>query len=260
MNIRRKILFTVLLPLLLLPALSVSAQQKKDTVSTSGAASPAFQESGSVACSCGDCCGDCHDMAAYTIYGQDWRDAREARQEDGFTGKEKPAVAEKPETGCGYRFALRANLLRWATLTPDLGIEWRVNGSVGIVLDGSYTSWSWKNGDRRYALWEVNPEVRWYLGQKKNCYVGAMYKAGAFNYKLSDSGKQGNLMGGGVTGGYRLRVNDVISFDFSLGLGYVRAGYDSYSLIDGVRVKSGSCAKNWWGPTQAGVTLVWTIF
>mgnify|MGYP007025206499 CR=1 FL=1 len=26
-------------------------------------------------------------------------------------------------------------------------------------------------------------------------YIGAMYKAGEFNYKLSDTGKQGNLMG-----------------------------------------------------------------
>lgn len=34
----------------------------------------------------------------------------------------------------GYNFAVRANLLRWATLTPDLGIEWRVNHNVGIAV------------------------------------------------------------------------------------------------------------------------------
>jgi hypothetical protein len=37
---------------------------------------------------------------------------------------------------------------------------------------------------RRYALWEVAPEVRWYLGKEKRGYIGAMYKAGQFNYKL----------------------------------------------------------------------------
>ncbi len=159
-----------------------------------------------------------------------------------------------------YHFALRANLLRWATLTPDLGIEWRISRHAGIAVNGSWTSWSWNDSNRRYALWEVNPEVRWYLGREKRGYVGAMYKAGAFNYKFSETGKQGDLMGGGITGGYQLKLNKALSLDFSLGLGYVRADYEKYTVIDGVRVRDGKERKNWWGPTQAGVTLVWKIF
>lgn len=160
----------------------------------------------------------------------------------------------------GSHVSLRANLLRWATLTPDLGLEWRINRHVGVLVDGSYTSWSWKDAGRRYAVWEVNPEIRYYLGHQKRGYIGAMYKAGAFNFKLGGTGRQGDLMGGGVAGGYRLYVSDAVSFDFTLGLGYVRAEYDCYALIDGVRVRNGSELKNWWGPTRAGVTLVWTIF
>lgn len=95
-----------------------------------------------------------------------------------------------------YHLSLRANLLRWATLTPDLGLEWRICPSWGIAVNGSWTSWSWSDKDRRYALWEVAPEVRYYMGEKKAWYLGAMFKAGQFNYKLSDTGKQGDLMGG----------------------------------------------------------------
>lgn len=164
------------------------------------------------------------------------------------------------ETAGGYHFSLRANLLRWATLTPNLGVEWRVNRHVGIALNGSWTSWTWNGKDRRYSLWKVSPEVRWYLGGEKRGYVGAMYKAGEFNYKLSDTGKQGNLMGGSITGGYQLRLNNALSMDFSLGMGCIHADYDRYMVIDDVRVKRGKGTKNWWGPTQAGVTLVWTIF
>ncbi len=91
-----------------------------------------------------------------------------------------------------YTFALRANLLRWATLTPDIGIEWRITPSWGILVNGSWTSWSWDNKNRRYALWEVAPEVRYYIGKEKRGYLGAMYKAGSFNYKLSDTGRQGD--------------------------------------------------------------------
>ena len=124
-----------------------------------------------------------------------------------------------------HHLSLRANLLRWATLTPDLGLEWRICPSWGIAVNGSWTSWSWSDKDRRYALWEVAPEVRYYMGEKKAWYLGAMFKAGQFNYKLSETGKQGDLMGGGITAGYQLRLNKALALDFNLGLGYLNADY-----------------------------------
>ena len=157
-------------------------------------------------------------------------------------------------------FALRANLLRWATLTPDLGLEWRIDRSWGILVNGSWTSWSWNDKDRRYALWEVAPEVRYYIGKEKRGYLGAMFKAGSFNYKLSGTGRQGDIMGGGLTGGYLLRLTGALALDFSAALGYLNADYEKYTVIDGVRVRQGEGTKNWWGPINAGVTLVWTIF
>ena len=159
-----------------------------------------------------------------------------------------------------YHLSLRANLLRWATLTPDLGLEWRICPSWGIAVNGSWTSWSWSDKDRRYALWEVAPEVRYYMGEKKAWYLGAMFKAGQFNYKISETGKQGDLMGGGITTGYQLRLNKALTLDFNLGLGYLNADFEKYEVIDGVRVRCGNETKNWCGPINAGVTLVWKLF
>ena len=159
-----------------------------------------------------------------------------------------------------YHLSLRANLLRWATLTPDLGVEWRICPSWGIAVNGSWTSWSWSDKDRRYALWEVAPEVRYYMGKKKAWYLGAMFKAGQFNYKLSEAGKQGDLMGGGITAGYQLRLNKALGLDFNLGLGYQNADYEKYEVIDGVRVRRSNETKDWWGPINAGVTLMWKLF
>ena len=177
--------------------------------------------------------------------------------------EETPKAAEKHPVGQvdkAKKVALRANLLRWATLTPDLGIEWRVNPSWGVLVNGSWTTWTWNGYDRRYALWEVMPEVRYYMGEKKAWYVGAMFKAGQFNYKLSDLGRQGDLLGGGITGGYQLRLTDALSMDFTLGLGYLHAACENYEVIDDVRVRSGNETKHWLGPINAGVTLVWKIF
>ena len=159
-----------------------------------------------------------------------------------------------------YHLSLRANLLRWATLTPDLGLEWRISPSWGIAVNGSWTSWTWSDKDRRYALWEVAPEIRYYMGEKKAWYLGAMFKAGQFNYKISETGKQGDLMGGGITAGYQLRLNKALALDFNLGLGYLNADFEKYEVIDGVRVRRGNETKDWWGPINAGVTLVWKLF
>lgn len=159
-----------------------------------------------------------------------------------------------------YHLSLRANLLRWATLTPDLGLEWRICPSWGIAVNGSWTSWSWSDKDRRYALWEVTPEVRYYMGEKKAWYLGAMFKTGQFNYKLSETGKQGDLMGGGITTGYQLRLNKALDLDFNLGLGYLNVDFEKYEVIDGVRVRRGNETKDWYGPINAGVTLVWKLF
>ena len=159
-----------------------------------------------------------------------------------------------------YHLSLRANLLRWATLTPDLGVEWRICPSWGIAVNGSWTSWTWSDKDHRYALWEVAPEVRYYMGEKKAWYLGAMFKAGQFNYKLSETGKQGDLMGGGITAGHQLRLNKALALDFNLGLGYLNADFEKYEVIDGVRVRRGNETKDWCGPINAGVTLVWKLF
>ena len=192
--------------------------------------------------------------------------AREKAEAERIAAEQAAAEQTRLQAGqaakaAPYHLALRANLLRWATLTPDLGIEWRINRHVGIAANGSWTSWSRDGKNRRYALWEVAPEVRYYIiGKEKRGYIGALYKAGEFNYKLSDTGRQGNLMGGGVTGGYQWKLNGALSMDFSLGLGCIHADCEKYTVIDGTRVRQDKEGKNWWGPTSAGVTLVWTIF
>ena len=198
---------------------------------------------------------------------EEQRKAEEARLAAEKAEAEKAAqqntLADTPsetKTPTDYHFSLRANLLRWTTLTPDLGLEWRICPSWGIAVNGSWTSWSWSDKDRRYALWEVAPEVRYYMGEKKAWYLGAMFKAGQFNYKLSETGKQGDLMGGGITAGYHLRLNKALDLDFNLGLGYLNADFEKYEVIDDVRVRRGNETKDWWGPINAGVTLVWKLF
>lgn len=165
-------------------------------------------------------------------------------------------TAEKPTS---QHISLRANLLRWATLTPDLGIEWQFARQWGVAVNGSWTSWSWNNKNRRYALWEVSPEVRYYFTPKNKFYVGAQYKIGQFNYKLSNTGKQGDLQGGGITLGYKLPLCKSLALDFNAAVGCLHTNYKTYHVTDRVRVKDVGHTKNVWGVTDLGITLVWTL-
>lgn len=177
-----------------------------------------------------------------------------AAQTTATTSATTPASERDP------RFAVRANLLRWATLTPDLGLEWSVTSRWSLLVNGSWTSWSWNDKARRYALWEIMPELRYYIGSVKRGYVGAMFKTGSFNYKFSGTGRQGDITGGGITGGYVLRLNGSLALDFSVAAGYLKADFKKYTVENGVRIRRGSSTHDWWGPINTGVTLVWNLF
>ena len=200
------------------------------------------------------------------------REAEAARRKAAEAEEQRRADAERQRleaeeqarrateaTAKPYTFSLRANLLRWATLTPDLGIEWRISRHVGILVNGTWTSWSWSDKDRRYTLWKVSPEVRYYIGLENRGYLGAMYHTGDFNYKLGATGRQGDYQGGGITGGYLLSLNRRLSLDFHAGIGYTHAEYDKYRVTDGVRLRGESRTKNYWGVNQLGITLVWLV-
>lgn len=174
----------------------------------------------------------------------------------------KATVPDKP-----YTLAVRTNLLYDAMLLPTIGVEWRINPSVGIKLDGSLAWWGGET-DKVQKMWLLNPELRWYLLDNKRFYVGASGTYGEYNiYKYplgnllkDDTGYQGKLWNAGLTVGYQLYLSRSFSVDFNLGLGYTRSEYDSFTLTDKTRVyKERNKAKNFWGPTQAGISLIWTI-
>ena len=171
------------------------------------------------------------------------------------------------ETEQPYRFAVRTNVLYDAMLLPTIGIEWRVNRDLGIKLDGGFAWWG-GNTDKVQKMWMLNPEVRWYMGDAKRFYAGVSGNYGQYNlYKYilggivsKDTGYQGTMWGAGLTVGYQLPLSHSLSVDFNLGLGYTRFEYDSFTVRDGVRVsKAKGQTKNFWGPTQIGISLIWKL-
>lgn len=166
-----------------------------------------------------------------------------------------------------YCFAVRTNLLYDAFLLPTLGIEWRVSDRWGVKVDGSRSWWGNKT-DKVQKVWIISPEVRYYMGDVRRWYAGVAGNFGEYNiYKgmlgnliSKDTGYQGSFWNAGISGGYQLPLSKAFMVDFNLGLGYSRFSYDSFEMVDRVRVyKDKNRTRNFFGPTQIGVNLIWTI-
>jgi|AGTN01.2.fsa_nt_gi Protein of unknown function (DUF3575). len=172
-----------------------------------------------------------------------------------------PVLQTSPTlAGSQGEVAIRTNLLYWLAAAPNLGIEWKSSDNFGILVNGLWNHWSWSDKEKLYRTWMISPEVRWYLGQRKHWFVGTEFHAGEFNLKFHETGRQGNLIGGGLTGGYKLRLSRMFDLDFSLGLGYTKFDYDTYYRSNKVMVKKETgLKKDIFGPTQAGVSLIWKI-
>lgn len=166
-----------------------------------------------------------------------------------------------------YCFAVRTNLLYDGFLFPTLGVEWRASRSFGVKLDGTYAFWGSDHGPVQKA-WDINPELRWYMGGAKRFYLGLAGNYGEYNlysYPLDvllskEDGYQGNLWNAGLTVGYQVRLSRSFSLDFNLGLGYSQLDYDRFEVIEKERVyRKKDISEHFLGPTQAGINLVWTI-
>ncbi len=158
------------------------------------------------------------------------------------------------------RFSLRTNLLYWAAATPNIGAEWRISDRVGLLADGAWSHWTWQDGERRYFLWAVQPELRLYPFTCQRWYLGGEFHAGSLNLKTGDTGRQGDFMGGGLTAGYKFRMTRSLDLDLGLGLGATRWNYDEYYQAWDHNVRGEqNLSKTCWGITKANVTLCWKI-
>lgn len=162
-------------------------------------------------------------------------------------------------------FSLRTNLLYWVGGMANLGFEWQPEGRVSLLLNAGYSPFgSGTDWNRYMGGWFVAPEVRCYLGQTQNWFIGAQFVAGDYDYKPSVYSYDGFGMAGVLVGGYKMRLSDTFDMDFSLGCGYGTFEYDTYRRIDGedVLVSTGTKENRFVSPIHAihaGISLIWKL-
>ncbi len=159
--------------------------------------------------------------------------------------------------------SLRTNLLYWLGGVMNIGVELKIlNDNFGLVLNGGYSPFGNTEWNHNLGGWFVAPELRYYIPSNDQWFVGAQFLASGYNCKLSDTGRQGSVIGGGVMCGYKLTLSDSFDMDFTLGVGYGHFNYDTYYHDESTKTNpyiQKSVSKSSIMPVQAGVNLIWKI-
>lgn len=81
------------------------------------------------------------------------------------------------------QFAVKTNLLGWATTTPNIGIEIGAGHHSTIELMGYINPWNFKDG-KYFHFYTVQPEYRYWFCEKFNgWFLGVHLMGGQYNVK-----------------------------------------------------------------------------
>ena len=174
--------------------------------------------------------------------------------------------------------AVKTNLLYDATSTFNLGFEFGIGRNWTLDVSGNYNPWTFSE-NRKMKHWLVQPEVRWWSCTRfSGHFLGLHALGGQYNWggmlpwgfksgKMFGSVKNENILehryqgwiaGAGVSYGYHWVLGNRWGLEATVGVGYAYLDYDKYPCAKCGR-KISSESKHYFGPTKAGITLIFMI-
>ncbi len=166
--------------------------------------------------------------------------------------------------------AVKTNLLYWATTTPNAGLEIGLGERTTLELTGSYNPWTLnKETNKKIKHWLVMPEFRYWFCERFNGHFVGLHSGYAF-YNVSgvqipfygrstkDHRYQGWAAGIGVSYGYSWVLGKRWNLEATLGVGYAYTNFDRYECATCGSFR-GKEHKNYFGPTKAGISLIYII-
>ncbi|EJX08319.1 hypothetical protein, secreted [gut metagenome] len=172
---------------------------------------------------------------------------------------------------CGHsqEVALKTNALGWATVSPNLELEWGLSKKSTLDAYASVNPFSFSDG-KQWKHWFVMPEYRyWFCEKFYGHFVGVHLVGGEYNigkvdlpfgvYKNTrDARYEGWGVGAGLSYGYQWVLSRHWSVEGTIGAGYIWAKYRKYPCAEcGTELDSGH--KNYFGITKAAVSLIYVF-
>ena len=164
------------------------------------------------------------------------------------------------QTAMAQRVALKTNVLYWATATPNLGLEFRLNRHLTLGVEGAVNKLKINSIDTRAEM--AAAEMRYWFSARPQArhFVGLLGTAGNYNVLLKDTRHNGDAMGFGLTYGYSFVLSRHWSIETTLGVGLVYR-QEKFSRNDAQRAtldKPNVETVNF-APIKAGVNFVYII-
>lgn len=159
---------------------------------------------------------------------------------------------------------IKTNVLYWMTTTINIGAEIGLGKKTTLDITGAYNPWDFKD-NQKIKLRMGQVEFRYWTGERFiGHFFGLHAHYGDFNmggFQMLGMDKyryEGSLYGGGFSYGYQWVLGKRLNLEATIGLGYARIEYDKYEYqVGGSFIKKDT--RNYFGPTKAGLTLVYII-
>lgn len=170
--------------------------------------------------------------------------------------------------------SIKANLLYGAyTYTPNLSLEVGLGRRSTLDLSGGYNPWN-LNGtaenNKKLVHWLGEIEYRYWLCQRFTVHFFGIHALGTqyniakqelpllFEKGSKEYRYEGYGYGGGISYGYNFFLGIRWSLEANIGIGYARLHYDKYKCYK-CGEKVGTENRNYFGPTKAGISLIYYI-
>jgi len=161
--------------------------------------------------------------------------------------------------------AIKSNLLYDLTTTFNLGLEVALTKRYTLDLSVNYNPWTFGDNKKIKHLM-FQPEVRYWLCESfKGHFFGLHAQYTRFNVGgvgfsdyMKDHRFQGNLFGAGFSYGYQWFLFPRWSMEATIGFGYNYLDYKTYECKDCGKYQ-GENTKHYFGPTKAGISLIYML-
>lgn len=165
--------------------------------------------------------------------------------------------------------AVKTNLLSDVTTTFNLGGELRVSDYLTLDLSVSYNPFEFAD-NKKFKHLSVSPELRYWIYEPFNGHflgthllytnynIGNIHLPMGIFSSLKDSRYRGNGYGLGFSYGYQWILSSRWNLEASFGFGYVYLDYSRFECKTcGKKLEDSH--KNYFGPTKAGISLIYVI-
>lgn len=157
------------------------------------------------------------------------------------------------------RVALKTNALYWATLSPNLGVEFKFNRHITLNLEGVINRLKVSDCDTRGTIFSAEGRY-WFSGRPQaGHFLGIMVLGSNYNLLLKGHRHDGDAIGGGLTYGYSFVLSRHWSLETSIGGGAIYFREKNYKETLEEAHDGPNFMKCKLFPIKAGVSFVYII-